>query len=194
MLGIFLDTETSGLNPRQHRVLEVAYKIVDVCTGEVRESFHAVVKQTREAWGRADRNSLKINAFTWEETERGIPEQEVSEKIRASFGVAKIKRGQAVFICQNPSFDRPFFQQLVDVEMQEELLWPYHWLDLASMFWVRCMIDGSTPPWKSGLSKNSIAVAYGLATEEMPHRAMQGVDHLLLCYDAVVGFPDPKGR
>ena len=38
------------------------------------------------------------------------------------------------------------------------------------------------------LSKDRIAQNNSLPKEERPHRAMQGVDHLLLCYRHVVGF------
>ena len=57
----------------------------------------------------------------------------------ACFARNKIKRGEAVFICQNPYFDRAFFAQLIDPDTQEKNLWPYHWLDLASMFWVEAI-------------------------------------------------------
>ena len=38
------------------------------------------------------------------------------------------------------------------------------------------------------LSKNSIAQQFQLPIEEMPHSALNGVNHLLLCYRTVVGF------
>ena len=44
----------------------------------------------------------------------------------------------------------------------------------------------------SGLSKDKIAGAFALASEEKPHRARNGVNHLLLCYEAVVGFPEKE--
>ncbi|MDE3048090.1 MAG: hypothetical protein KGI83_07075, partial [Verrucomicrobiota bacterium] len=44
-------------------------------------------------------------------------------------------------------------------------------------------------PWETGFSKDLIAQQYALPGEEKPHRAMNGVRHLLLCYQAVVGFP-----
>jgi len=117
----------------------------------------------------------------------------VAEGIKASFSRNGIKRGNAVFICQNPSFDRIFFSQLIDADVQEKLLWPYHWLDLASMYWADCITKAksgqSLLPWETGFSKDKIARALRLPPEEKPHRAMNGVDHLLLCYEAVVGFP-----
>jgi DNA polymerase-3 subunit epsilon/oligoribonuclease len=37
-------------------------------------------------------------------------------------------------------------------------------------------------------SKDAIASHYHLPAEEKPHRAMNGVNHLFICYQAVVGF------
>lgn len=198
MLGIFLDTETNGLNFHKHRVIEIAFLIVDVLSGEVRESFESVVLTTAEEWKRSDPESLKVNGFSWEAVAKGVSPTVVGAKIQEAFARNGIKRGEAVFICQNPSFDRVFFSQLIDTDLQEELLWPYHWLDLASMYWVESLKQGAAGqgnlPWETGYSKDKIAVAHSLPREEQPHRAMNGAKHLLLCYKAVVGFPkkNPK--
>lgn len=193
MLGIFLDTETNGLNSQIHKILEIAYKIVDLRTGSVLEEFHSIVAQPIEVWEKSDPNSLKINGFSWEEVAKGIPSTALAQTIIDSFTKWGIRRKKAVFICQNPSFDRVFFSQLVDPETQELLSWPYHWLDLASMYWaitLRKATERLGPfPWDTGFSKDLIASHYKLPSEATPHRAMNGVSHLLLCYQAVVGFP-----
>jgi oligoribonuclease len=193
LLGIFLDTETNGLNPKKHRIVEIAFQIVDVLNGDVRDSFESLVSTTPEEWKNSDPVSLQVNGFTWEEASKGLSPSVVGSKIQESFARNGIKRGEAVFICQNPSFDRVFFSQLIDTDVQEKLLWPYHWLDLASMYWVEALKQGASGmgnyPWETGLSKDKIAVTYSLPREAQPHRAMNGVKHLLLCYKAVVGFP-----
>ncbi len=100
------------------------------------------------------------------------------------------------FAGQNPSFDRTFFSQLIDSDIQESYLWPYHWLDLASMFWSKSMQKATKSkkdfPWELGFSKDLIAFHFDLPKEKTPHRAMNGVDHLITCYGAVVGFPMKK--
>ncbi|EKE08172.1 MAG: hypothetical protein ACD_17C00306G0003 [uncultured bacterium] len=72
--------------------------------------------------------------------------------------------------------------------------WPYHWLDLASMYWAIAMKKATQNqgplPWVTGVSKDQIAAQYRLPEEKKPHRAMNGVEHLLLCYEAIVGFPN----
>lgn len=193
MLGIFLDTETSGLNSLKQRILEIALLIVDVSTGEIKDQFQSVIYQSPEQWEKSDKESLKINGFTWEEVQKGEKPEVVSKNIQDLFARHSIKRGEAVFICQNPSFDRAFFCQLIDADLQEALLWPYHWLDLASMYWAKRIENGkdnpSKLPWNTGVSKDKIAAASSLPGESKPHRAMNGARHLLLCYKTIVGFP-----
>lgn len=193
MLGIFLDSETNGLNSRKHRIVEIAFKIVDVLNGEVIDTFESLVSVTQEEWAKSDPMSLKVNGFTWEEASKGLAPTLVGSQIQEKFAKNGIKRGEAVFICQNPSFDRIYFSQLVDPDVQEQLLWPYHWLDLASMYWAGSIKKGAAGlgnyPWETGYSKDKIAIAHSLPKEESPHRAMNGVKHLLLCYKAVIGFP-----
>lgn len=194
MLGIFLDTETNGLNSNTHKILELAYKIVDLTTGEIKEEFQTLISQPHEDWTKSDQSSLKINGFTWEEIQSGKSPKEVEKLIIDSFTKWGIQRKKSVFICQNPSFDRVFFSQIVDSTIQEELRWPYHWLDLASMFWSTAMDKAKKKqgelPWEIGCSKDLIAAHYHLPKESSPHRAMNGVSHLLLCYKSVVGFPN----
>jgi oligoribonuclease len=193
MLGIFLDSEATGLNPHIHRLLEIAYKIIDLKTGVLKESYQALVCQPEQIWKKSDPQSLKINGFTYAMNVSGKKETEVQEEIILSFQRSKIHRTTAVFICQNPSFDRAYFSQLIDPNLQETFMWPYHWLDLASMFWALQMnraIDKKEKfPWEIGISKDQIATFLHLDKESVPHRAMNGVDHLLACYRGIVGFP-----
>jgi oligoribonuclease len=194
VLGIFLDSETNGLNSLKHKMIEIAFKILDISTGASVDAFHSVISISSEDWEKSDPESLGVNGFSWHDiTAFGIPASEAALAITESFARNKIKRGDAVFICQNPSFDRAFFSQLIDPDTQEKFLWPYHWLDLASMFWVEAIRKHKTGegplPWEVGLSKDKIANFFQLPGENKPHRAMNGVEHLILCYKTVVGFP-----
>lgn len=192
MLAIFLDLETSGLDPFRHRVLEIAFRVVDVHSGEVKKSYESVIRQPLEVWDKRDPVSVEINGFTWEKVLLGKAEEEVNQEIVQIFKDLKIERGKAVYICQNPAFDRAFFGQLVQVYTQEEHHWPYHWLDFASMYWALLMQkthqERALFPSEINLSKNAIAQAYQLPLEPYPHTAINGVDHLILCYRTVVGF------
>ncbi len=194
MLGVFLDSETNGLNPQIHKIVDIAFIIVDLCSGVVKSKYQTIVGQELKDWEKSDRESLKINGFSWDEVSHGKTPKQAAQEIIDCFAKYGIRRKQAVFICQNPSFDRVFFSQLIDPNTQESLKLPYHWLDLASMQWALMMkkaIEKNGPlPWESGLSKDMIASYYKIPPEEKPHRAMNGVTHLLECYKAVVGFPN----
>ena len=191
MLGIFLDSETNGLNVHKHHICELAYRIVNVETAEVLDSYETLIRIHFEERKKSDPSSLEVNGFKWEDLENGKDPQEVANEVKLSFKRCGVERGKAVFICQNPSFDRAFFTQLINADTQEALNWPYHWLDLASMYWMKCLSEGKRP-WETGVSKNEIAKSLGLPPEEEPHKAMNGVDHLLLCYKSVVGFESAK--
>lgn len=196
MLGIFLDIETNGLNPFKHTVIEIAFQILDMETGAIIDSYEGILFQSQEEWQNSDLESLQINGFNWEQVCFGLPLATLSEQIKNCFIKNNIKRGKAVFICQNPSFDRPFFTKLIDTECQEQLCWPYHWLDLASMHWTAALlkkkISQEPYPWETGFTKDKIAEAYHIPPESKPHRAMNGVKHLILCYESVIGFPLKK--
>lgn len=192
MQAIFLDTETTGLDPFYHKLLEIAFKVVDIPSGYEKLTYQTIVKQPIEVWEQRDLTAMEINGFTWDKVQLGKEEELVRQEIIQIFEDLKIARGTAVFICQNPAFDRNFFAQLIDVYTQEQMNWPYHWLDFASMYWVlhfKDFIQNHGPfPFEMNLSKNSIAQRFQLPIEEMPHSALNGVNHLLLCYRTVVGF------
>ena len=190
MLLIFLDSEMSGLDPSKHRLLEIAFVVVDSITGRRVTGYESIVSQSSDVWAASDPISLKVNGFTWEKTLLGKSEKTIQAEIIHDLNHAGVQEKSGVFICQNPSLDRAFFTQLISVKLQEELKWPYHWLDLASMSWALRQREDkfhATQLCEKDLSKNRIAEYYGIAPEERPHRAMGGVEHLMACYEAMFG-------
>lgn len=186
MLGIFLDTETTGLDPLKHRPIDLAIKIVDIGTGGVMGDYQSLVKQSAEVWKECDPDSMEVNGYTFEQVQEGKDPEVVAEEIKRLFKDVGIERGKAVFICQNPAFDRGFFNQLVPVYTQEKHNWPYHWLDLASMYWGQVVKTTDPIPKRIVVSKNAIGKQFGIPPEERPHRAINGVNHLIQCYSAVL--------
>lgn len=192
MLLIFLDTETTGLDPDKHRTLEIAYKVIEAQSDRTVLSYATIVSQPAEVWAEADAESLTVNGFTWEETLRGKTEKVVESEILNDLNYLQLGKKGGVFICQNPSFDRAFFTQIIHADIQRHHGWPYHWLDLASMYWgVRFSQDPNFVKQlkEADLSKNNIAEYFGIEEEKNPHRAMNGVDHLLACYRALFNVP-----
>lgn len=198
MQAVFLDLETTGLDCTKHVVIDIAFKVVDLSRNQTRATYQKLVNHPSEIWQKTDPMSLEINGYTRELVLGGDTPLHIREEVIALFTQLGIERGKSVFICQNPSFDRPFFNQLVDTYTQERLNWPYHWLDLASMYWTKRvelwqMINEDVPDAIS-LSKDSIASYFHLPPEASPHRAINGVNHLLLCYQTLFGvrFLDQK--
>jgi len=191
VLGVFLDIETNGLNPLRHQALEIAFHIIHLPSFHTVCEYASIVKRTEEEWENSDQTSLQINGFSWADLQQGKPPHLISQEIQDIFSHHHVSRGQAVFICQNPSFDRAFFSQFINPDIQEQKKWPYHWLDLASMHWTRSLLakkqnDSLPYPWADSLSKDTIATWYQLPQETKPHRAQNGVRHLILCYQAVI--------
>jgi oligoribonuclease (3'-5' exoribonuclease) len=190
VLGIFLDTETNGLNFLKHKILEIALKIYDLSNKQELASYEAKIWISFEDWQQSDLNSLQVTGFTYDEIRKGKKITNVKDQIIKIFQSINIKKENSIFICQNPSFDRAFFSQIIAPDEQEVLKLPYHWLDLASMFFAAKMQnEQKLISWEIDFSKDNIASEYNLSKEEKPHRAMNGVKHLIKCYEKVIGFP-----
>lgn len=191
MLAVFLDIETTGLDFTRHKPIDIALHVVDVSRGKKLKCYQALIAQPQDVWTQSDPVSLAVNGYTFEQVSLGKESALVASEITKILTDLHIERGKAVFICQNPAFDRGFFTQLIDVYAQENLQWPYHWLDFASMYWAllveKNLREGKTFPENISLSKNQIAKAYNLPEEVSPHRAISGVEHLMLCYQVVLG-------
>lgn len=200
---IFLDTETSGLSPDTSHVLQIAFKIVNALTGEEIGYFENVVKLPDAAfeywkskpdkWEQENARALQTNGFNWEKMAAGSSPAHVAERICSLLQKLGVNKNNAQFYCQNPSFDRAFFEKLVLDKQREDANIPYHWFDLASadhllqMHMIR--ESGIRPTKRISYSKDAIAERHGLSPEEKPHEAMNGVNHLIECYKKVVGFP-----
>lgn len=192
--GVFLDIESNGLDCYTHKVMEIALKVVNLGTGQCLCHFDSLVQLSEQEWQSSDVNSLKINGLSDYLTHSKAPSREQVGKIVTQLLTnLGIHRDTSIFICQNPSFDRPFFAQLVSTYEQEKLGWPYHWLDLASMFWAKSSSHEGLPSVKA-LSKDAIAARLSLNPEARPHKAMAGVEHLIECYGVLIGWPVAKVR
>ncbi|MGR3951854.1 MAG: 3'-5' exonuclease [Chlamydia sp.] len=194
ILGIFLDIETNGLDPFQHDPLEIAFIIQNLTTGKRYVSYQAKIICSEKAWSNRDPNSILVNGFSMDDFVLAKSLENVGAEIISIFDEAKIQRGASVFICQNPSFDRPFFSKIISPYTQEQKKWPYHWLDLASMYWARYLAHDANFHAKGmlALSKDSIAKRFNLSEEPYPHKAMNGVTHLIECYEKVVGYVEKE--
>jgi DNA polymerase-3 subunit epsilon/oligoribonuclease len=185
MLGIFLDTEANGLDWQIHCMIEISFIVVDLKTGEEVASYSSLIRIEEEEWKRSDPVSLSFTGIKWVDLEKGKERALIKKEILEIFKKAGISRKTAIFIGQNPSFDRILLSSLISISEQESLKWPYLWLDLASMFFAKEATGKNIDSLE--LSKDKIAKFYNLLPEQRPHRALRGVKHLITCYNAVAG-------
>ena len=184
---IFIDIETTGLNFDIHVPIDIAISILDCATQQV-TNYTSLITIDAFDWLVADPEALNVNGYT---QEKHIDSQDswiVGREIELLFLENKIVNKESVFICQNPSFDRYFFHRLISNDRMNELNMPYHWLDLASMYWMKYFGSCYSIPHELSLSKDSIAHAMGLPPEIKPHKAQNGVKHLMLCYTNMCAF------
>jgi oligoribonuclease len=198
MKAVFLDIETTGLDFDRHVAIDIGMIIVDLNDYTYMHEYTSCIRCDESDWWFSDPKALEINGYSSQFHDK-IAQDDwiVSEQIEEFFKAHDIVKGKAFFICQNPSFDKPFFMQLMCHERMVEMNLPYHWLDLASMYWMKyyatfypvpsahCIIPEFA--YEISLSKDTIAMHIGIPTEEKPHKAIQGARHLLECYKGLCG-------
>lgn len=191
MKAVFLDIETTGLDPDMQSALEIACAIVDLHTMECIKEYSSFIRCSETEWLlHSDPKAIAVNGITFEDVKDAPQPATICEDLTELFLSYEIERHLSLIICQNPSFDRAFFAQIMPVETQIELALPYHWLDLASMHWIKVLAP--TLPKEGAmvhsLSKDNIAQFFSLPPEEKPHRALNGVRHLIECYKKLLAY------
>lgn len=177
---VFVDIETTGLDHRIHTILEIAVIVGD-------NEFTSCMSCDANDWKYADKDALEINGFNPECLWNGKTRYEVKCELEKFLISNKVRNSHAFFMCANPCFDRPFFMDLIDAERMKEMDLPYHWLYLASMFWIKYQgIFHLHSHQENLLSKDKIAMFHQLEPEAKPHRALQGAKHLKQCYEALL--------
>ena len=191
MKAIFLDIETDGLDPDIHLALEIAVVGVDLHNMSCMFEYSSFIHCSENHWDmHSDPEALKYNGITFNDVKDAKRPHQVSGDLVELFLSYELDKTNSIFICQNPSFDRAFFPQIMSHETQRELDLPYHWLDLASMYWAKSVnpkkpVNGHNSPRTVPMSKDAIAKYLGLPSEEKPHKALNGVKHLIDCYKAI---------
>lgn len=185
MLLIFLDIETNGLNSDEDSPIEIALKCLDSKDFSQVYSFSSLINIGASLFTFSDPYAMKVNGITWDEIEeKGRSKNEIGDILLDFFFDVSLDRKSSIIICQNPSFDRMFFNKIIDESKQVSFKIHYHWLDLASIALGAGIIDITSDNFST--SKDRIASILGVAPEARPHRAMNGVDHLIECYKKIM--------
>ena len=165
----FVDTETTGLDPRKHEILEVAVKVCDPQTLEVLSQYQAKVKPVRIAC--AEPEALAVNGYTEEAWEGALPLHLVMAE------VARVAE-DCVMAGQKTAFDLAFLEAAC-AEVGQTPTWRRRrYVDLMTLTYLK--VGGVVP-------KLSLEHACGAAgvSNEGAHTAMADVDRTLACWKAL---------
>jgi oligoribonuclease (3'-5' exoribonuclease) len=154
---VFLDTETTGLNPYSHELLEVAMIVREM--GVDREVLFSLQIDTT----RADRHALKVNNYYGRSQElartRVQPQQAESRLL--------VYLEDAIVVGNNVQFDLRFIERfLYQRGSYNTTPWHYHPVDLKAL--VAADNTLGPPPWSSV----RIAEAAGVPLPRDAHTAM----------------------
>lgn len=156
---IFLDTETTGLEPEKHDVWEIAWAVND---GEIESAIvpHSLVK--------ADPKALSMNGYY-----KRI--HYVDQGINVDVLIREMLDGGTI-VCANPTFDRMFLRARWGMEP-----WHYRSIDVESMALV--VFD-----WERPRGLKDVAEELRNRNHDIPqpdHSAAKDVEVLRECYHAL---------
>ena len=178
---VFLDLETTGLDPHVHEILEVAFIIRDP-------------QPTRPEWAEttfhfslnihprhADKRALEVNRY-WERRDKpradgGLPAAQPDEWAARVF-LSQLQ--DAIVVGNNIQFDLRFIERfLLDCGCDTTTPWFYHPIDLKAL--VAGAFDLGEPPW----STKDIADAARVPIPADAHSALVDARWNRDVYDAV---------
>jgi DNA polymerase III epsilon subunit-like protein len=155
---IFLDTETTGLDPDVHEVWEIAYARID---GDVHTATVPHFGFT------ADPQALAMNGYHDNAIPSAPPDFD-AEVIRELSG--------NILVCANPPFDRAFLRRRWGFEP-----WHYRSIDVESMAY--SVLHYEQPKGMKDIAEDLRGLGYQIA--QPGHRAWSDVVALRDCYKAL---------
>jgi oligoribonuclease (3'-5' exoribonuclease) len=156
---IFLDTETTGLDPDKHEIWEIAWAINDEIPVQERILVHSLKT--------ADPTALEVNTYL-----EHHPQGARSEGPMVDLEVRKVLEG-GTLVCANPTFDRMFMRKRWGLE-------PYHYrsIDVESM--ALAILEYDRPKGLKDIAEELRDMGYNIA--DPLHRAWIDVVVLRECY------------
>lgn len=169
----FVDTETTGLDPRMHEVWEIGLVLRDSEGVEVERHWQLPVDL-----GRADPMALSVGRFYERSIQGGGRDGELTPPHAFARHFAELTHG-AHLVGAVPSFDDAFLKRLLRIFHQCPG-WNYHLVDVENLVAGRL---GLTPPWNS----NDLSRAIGVDPDNFErHTALGDVRWAMALYDAVM--------
>lgn len=169
---VFLDIETTGLDPQTHEILEVAMI--------VREDGHdkEVYFSQPISLASADPKALEVNRYS-----RRVPELVKAAIPRPrALALFEVYLRDAVVVGNNIQFDLRFIEEFIYNHGNSQdgtRPWHYHPIDLKALVAGRCGLG--EPPWRTP----DIAAAIGVPLPSDAHEAMADARWNRDVYDAL---------
>jgi len=143
-LRLYVDTETTGLDPLTHEIIEIAMVLEEVpedplAIGKIVDQWETKIRPLRIE--DASPMALQVNGYTPEAWEGAPTFAEVSQKI------AQWIRRAACIVGHNPKFDTAFLQAEFDRIGIEPGI-PYHTIDTVGLAYVAWKWTGGGPALK----------------------------------------------
>lgn len=153
----FIDTETGGLDPMRHALIEIGAFVIDSESLRERRRFHRLVRPQPDRI--VESQAAEINGYDPERWASGS-----AEPIQAlqEFRAFMIEGPAPIWAGSNPEFDRAFIRHtLARLDLPEPELASHHSLDVGSLCWP-LVLSGAV----ESVSQRKLAAHYGLGQQE----------------------------
>lgn len=164
MIPVFIDVETSGLNPVKHQALQVGIIISD-------EEFEVTIDRDDEVVESDgyDVIAFEINGLNRKTIIAGLPLLSAKIMIEEFLNRHHVNAKTHMIVGINVGFDKSFMEQDLGIEV------PYRNIDLSTIARFHRGVGGS----------DVISKSFGVPAETKPHKALAGARQHKLIYEAM---------
>ncbi len=157
---VFIDIETTGLNPEEHEIIEIGCLVVNGQTFEVKTKYHARINPKHpDRWDTKAKELIGYSRRKWSNT------KELSNILNK---INKLSSG-GILAGWNVSFDWSFLRKAFE-HLSMTPQFDYHRIDVMSIAYAALYLK----PKVESLSLRKVAVSFGMSLPET-HRAMDDI-------------------
>ncbi len=168
---LFLDIETSGLNPPKAVPLSIA--MVCETSPTTRRHFEVLIDPTDEQWENRNAKAMEVNGLTREVLkEEGVSLEQAKIEFLSFFLQCGITHNNTLLVGQNPSFDIKFLDFYFPTKFMG--FPPQTLFDNIELFKITEQYDLKLKPYKNSRNTHNMSKALKVQEEDNIHTAMGG--------------------